>query len=33
MEQGHRADEYVTVPQLELCDRMMDALLDHLSGH
>jgi acetylornithine deacetylase len=33
MEQGHKADEYVTVHQLELCDRMMDALLGHLSGH
>lgn len=33
MEQGHKADEYVTVHQLGLCDRMMDALLDHLTGH
>jgi acetylornithine deacetylase len=32
MDQGHKADEYVTVHQIELCDRMMDALLDHLSG-
>ena len=33
MEQGHKADEYVTVQQLELCDRMMDGLLDYLSGY
>ena len=32
MEQGHKADEYVTIEQVELCDRMMDALLDHLSS-
>ena len=32
MEQGHKADEYVTVGQIELCDRMTDALLDYLSG-
>ena len=32
MDQGHKADEYVTVEQIELCDRMMDALLDYLSA-
>jgi acetylornithine deacetylase len=32
MDQGHKADEYVTVRQIELCDQMMDALLDYLSG-
>ena len=32
MEQGHKADEYVTIDQIERCDRMMAALLDYLSG-
>ena len=32
MDQGHKPDEYVTVDQIELCDRMMDALLDYLSA-
>ncbi len=31
MEQGHKADEFVTRDQLERCDRMMDALLDRLN--
>ena len=32
MDQGHKADEYVTLEQLDRCDRMMDALLDHLAA-
>lgn len=31
MDQGHKPDEYVTVDQIELCDRMMESLLDFLS--
>jgi acetylornithine deacetylase len=31
MDQGHKPDEYVTVEQMRRCDRMMDALLDHLA--
>ena len=32
MDQGHKPDEYVTRDQIERCDRMMDALLDHLAA-
>lgn len=32
MDQGHKADEYVSTDQIERCDRMMEALLDYLSG-
>ena len=32
MDQGHKADEYVTLEQLDRCDRMMDALLNHLAA-
>jgi len=32
MDQGHKADEYVTLEQLDRCDRMMDALIDHLAA-
>jgi acetylornithine deacetylase len=32
MDQGHKADEYVSIDQIERCDRMMEALLDYLSG-
>lgn len=30
MEQGHRADEFVTVDQLRMCDRMLDRLQSRL---
>lgn len=32
MEQGHKADEFVTREQLGRCDRMMDALIQRLSA-
>lgn len=32
MDQGHKPDEFVTRAQLEACDRMLEALLDRLSG-
>ncbi len=32
MDQGHKADEFVTVDQMARCDRMMDALLDRLAS-
>ena len=31
MEQGHKADEFVSRDQIGRCDRMMDALLDRLN--
>jgi len=31
MDQGHKADEYVTLEQMRRCDAMMDALIDHLA--
>jgi acetylornithine deacetylase len=31
MDQGHKPDEYVTLDQIARCDRMMDALIDHLA--
>jgi acetylornithine deacetylase len=30
MDQGHKPDEYITIEQMERCDAMMDALVDHL---
>ncbi|MGR4001178.1 MAG: acetylornithine deacetylase [Alphaproteobacteria bacterium] len=30
MKQGHKPDEFVTTEQLNLCDAMMDSLLNHL---
>lgn len=32
MEQGHKPDEFITLDQLEACDRMMDRLLHRLVG-
>lgn len=32
MRQGHRPDEFVTKDDLARCDRMMDRLIDHLTG-
>ena len=32
MEQGHKANEFVTREQLDRCDRMMDALIDRLAA-
>jgi len=32
MAQGHKPDEYVTRAQLDLCDAMLDRLLDRLAG-
>ncbi|MEA1027796.1 acetylornithine deacetylase [Pseudomonas sp. N-137] len=31
MDQGHKADEYVSVEQMAACDRLMDHLASHLS--
>jgi acetylornithine deacetylase len=31
MDQGHKADEYVTVEQIARCDAMMDALVEYLA--
>ena len=31
MDQGHKADEFVSREQLDRCDAMMDALIDHLA--
>jgi acetylornithine deacetylase len=31
MDQGHKADEYVSLEQLENCDRMFDRLLTKLA--
>ena len=30
MEQGHKADEFVTLEQLAACDAMLEALIDRL---
>jgi len=30
MDQGHKADEYVTVDQLSRCDAMMARLVQHV---
>jgi acetylornithine deacetylase len=32
MDQGHKADEYVSLASLEACDRMLDHLLDRITG-
>jgi acetylornithine deacetylase len=32
MDQGHKPDEYVSIDQLRLCDRMMDAVVDFLAA-
>ena len=32
MEQGHKADEFITLDQLAACDRMMDRLLDRIAA-
>jgi acetylornithine deacetylase len=32
MDQGHKADEYITLEQLAACDAMMDRLLDRLAA-
>lgn len=32
MAQGHKPDEYISLEQLERCDRMLDALLGHLQA-
>jgi acetylornithine deacetylase len=31
MDQGHKPDEYITVEQMERCDAMMEALIEHLA--
>lgn len=31
MEQGHKPDEFITLPQLHQCDRLMRALVDEMS--
>ena len=32
MEQGHKADEFITLSQLAACDRMMERLLDRIAS-
>lgn len=32
MEQGHKADEFISLDQLDACDRLMDRLLEKLSA-
>ncbi|MBL3704264.1 acetylornithine deacetylase [Sulfitobacter sp. BDSS02] len=32
MDQGHKADEFIEISELEACDRMMDHLVEELAG-